>query len=69
MDLYWLTAAETSCRRAAATIYLCKMAANVVVLCNPLCFLVNKFGRTAAKPIKSMISGRITVGPEGAWPT
>ena len=40
----------------------CKMAVNAVVLCNPLCFLVNKFGRTAAKPLKSMILDFYDVG-------
>ena len=38
------------------------MAVNAVVLCNPLCFLVNKFGRTAAKPLKSMILDFYDVG-------
>ena len=31
-------------------------------MCNPLCFLVNKFGRTAAKPLKSMILDFYDVG-------
>ena len=39
-----------------------KMAASAVVLCNPLCFLANKFGRTATRPLKSMVLDFCDVG-------
>lgn len=38
------------------------MAASAVVLCNPLCFLANKFGRTATRPLKSMVLDFYDVG-------
>ena len=38
------------------------MAARAIVLCNPLCFLANKFGRIATRPLKSMVLDFYDVG-------
>ena len=52
----------TAAQQQSVKGYRNKMAASAVVLCNPLCFLVNKFGRTATRPLKSMVLDFYDVG-------